>query len=362
MENSTKNRLIIIGNGFDLAHGLKTRYNDFIDWIFLEKIAQHSQHLFEVNYTEFDLSVGLNNSPLENISFLKNFLIRNDKNVIKEKNNMLFFKLVKKTILENWVDIENEYFNHLLSHIKTIENPLNSVDIIKLKKDFEDFEKDFEEIKCLLETYLSKEIKFNNELNYSYYFDKALKHDNIDKVLILNFNYTNFIKQYLYTFYNYEHDGRLNLINIHGELNNNWNPIIFGYGDEKHPEYNKILNSPTLNNKYLNNVKHYKYLQTKNYDKLIAFLDSSCYDIEIFGHSCGNSDRTLLNEIFEHENLLPKGVHVYKRGDENEAGQRRCFNDVIIQLSRVLNKSSDVRKKVKNFEDSEVMPSYNKTR
>jgi hypothetical protein len=53
---------------------------------------------------------------------------------------------------------------------------------------------------------------------------------------------------------------------------------------------------------------------------------------------------------------------VYKRGDENEAGQRRCFNDVIIQLSRVLNKSSDVRKKVKNFEDSEVMPSYKKTR
>ena len=26
------NRLIIIGNGFDMAHGLKTSYMDFINW------------------------------------------------------------------------------------------------------------------------------------------------------------------------------------------------------------------------------------------------------------------------------------------------------------------------------------------
>ena len=26
------NRIVLIGNGFDLAHGLKTSYADFIDW------------------------------------------------------------------------------------------------------------------------------------------------------------------------------------------------------------------------------------------------------------------------------------------------------------------------------------------
>jgi len=26
------NKLIMLGNGFDLAHGLKTSYNDFILW------------------------------------------------------------------------------------------------------------------------------------------------------------------------------------------------------------------------------------------------------------------------------------------------------------------------------------------
>ena len=26
------NRIVLIGNGFDLAHGLKTKYEHFIDW------------------------------------------------------------------------------------------------------------------------------------------------------------------------------------------------------------------------------------------------------------------------------------------------------------------------------------------
>ena len=32
------NRLVIIGNGFDLAHGLKTSYKDFIDWYWEQRL------------------------------------------------------------------------------------------------------------------------------------------------------------------------------------------------------------------------------------------------------------------------------------------------------------------------------------
>lgn len=32
------NRLILVGNGFDLSHGLKTRYNDFILWYLKTRI------------------------------------------------------------------------------------------------------------------------------------------------------------------------------------------------------------------------------------------------------------------------------------------------------------------------------------
>ena len=36
------NRLILIGNGFDLAHGLKTGYNDFIIW-YLKKCFKSAE-------------------------------------------------------------------------------------------------------------------------------------------------------------------------------------------------------------------------------------------------------------------------------------------------------------------------------
>lgn len=33
------NRLVLIGNGFDLAHGLKTSYADFINWYKVHRIV-----------------------------------------------------------------------------------------------------------------------------------------------------------------------------------------------------------------------------------------------------------------------------------------------------------------------------------
>jgi len=37
------NRIVLIGNGFDLAHGLKTRYEDFLNWYWEEKGKHLSQ-------------------------------------------------------------------------------------------------------------------------------------------------------------------------------------------------------------------------------------------------------------------------------------------------------------------------------
>ena len=34
------NRLVLIGNGFDLAHGLPTRYSDFINWYKAHRVEQ----------------------------------------------------------------------------------------------------------------------------------------------------------------------------------------------------------------------------------------------------------------------------------------------------------------------------------
>ena len=39
------NRLVIIGNGFDMAHGLKTSYMDFINWYWERRLnAMLTEH------------------------------------------------------------------------------------------------------------------------------------------------------------------------------------------------------------------------------------------------------------------------------------------------------------------------------
>lgn len=361
------NRLIIIGNGFDLAHGLKTSYCDFIDWVFEEKSKEENKienQLFKINFLKLKKNPFFENFTLYNRvaeHFFKNPNDLNaEQNGIISFDNFLFKVLIHKQSLNNWVDIENEYFNLLLEFV---ENDYDKKEIFKLNQELN-------EISEVLEFYLLgiQEKGFQN-LHYYQIFDKAFRIENIKKILILNFNYTNTILKYANdpsTSFRYANN--IEIINIHGQLNDKRNPLIFGYGDERHPSYDNILNSKSLSNEILRNVKHYKYLQNKNYDKLISFLDSFDFDVKIYGHSFGNSDRTLLNEIFEHPHLISenrdtservKGIEIFRRGDKDEKMQREFYEDIIIQLSRVLNNSADVRKKVKNFEDSEVMPCWN---
>jgi hypothetical protein len=350
------NRLIIIGNGFDLAHGLKTSYCDFIDWIFEEKSKPENSienNLFKINFDKFNALYNVEDFKCEGhlskwIFMNPTYFGVNRKEIITYPNTF-FRKLVDTQKLNNWVDIENEYYNSLL-------DTLNKDDSTELVKKLNN---EFEELKNLLQEYLSTLNDKVESLSYDRYFEIPLKNETVERIIVLNFNYTNSLKSYFEWLHNFIIHNRLIQINIHGNLKSFNNPIVFGYGDEKHPDYDNILNNPDFNNSFLENVKHYNYLQRKNYDSLLSYLDHKEFDVQIFGHSCGNSDRTLLNEIFEHKNLSKKGVHILRRGDVSEDKQRKYFNDTIIQLSRVLNNSADVRKKVKNFEDSEVMPCHN---
>lgn len=54
------NRLILLGNGFDLAHGLPTSYNDFILWYlndFIEKAVKTGRYRDELMEVEIRYSI-----------------------------------------------------------------------------------------------------------------------------------------------------------------------------------------------------------------------------------------------------------------------------------------------------------------
>ena len=52
------NRIVLIGNGFDLAHGLKTKYEDFINWYWDHLATRFRQNKFPVDDNLVDIAIG----------------------------------------------------------------------------------------------------------------------------------------------------------------------------------------------------------------------------------------------------------------------------------------------------------------
>lgn len=119
--------------------------------------------------------------------------------------------------------------------------------------------------------------------------------------------------------------------------------MIFGYGDELDDDFNGILKKNE--NSFLTNIKSIRYLETNNYRKLLSFIDSSPFQIYVMGHSCGNSDRTMLNTLFEHRNCVSIKVFYHDKGDGKDnyieliENILRNFTDSKAMRDKVVNKS-----------------------
>ncbi|MYZ59084.1 hypothetical protein EH151_04155 [Elizabethkingia anophelis] len=436
------NRIILIGNGFDLAHGMRTGYKDFIN-DFWENICIDVEKSINVNERFENNFIIIDNIPNEWIgdynynSLIKS--IKKRKSTLRYKNE--FLKVITNLCYSpNWVDIENEYYKLLkrcylsppTSKTLVEEEEEGETDIQKLNREFKDIQsllekyltkiqdnfksrflnsnddyslkgkiedviysdfklKDFSEaminqlaedefqnynkivkeiednddninhddpyayergkrLRSLLKGYEKKDIRnkirqlliADNSLNYFRYIPKD--------ILFANFNYTTTETYYLNSPNDREY-GKYNtdIIHIHGLLNNNTdNKIIFGFGDELDADYKIIEN---LNdNEYLKNIKSFKYFESESYKKLLEYIERSPYQIFIFGHSCGNSDRTLLNTLFEHKNCHSIKNFYYIKSDNEDS-----YNGTIMNISRSFTNKADMRDKVVNKKYSETL-------
>ncbi|WP_242398117.1 AbiH family protein [Bacteroides xylanisolvens] len=422
------NRIIIIGNGFDMAHNLKTGYRDFIDdyWNNVtEKVfGGYDQWLKENwggmdyfgNYKDefvgFEKKYGKTEINKSSFPCKKGTLLEKLYTLIDEYNNdpntpvtvhlkfknRFFERISHQCSLVNWVDIENEYYDALKELLQKENTQKQNESIRTLNKEFDD-------VKRLLEKYLteitkkteiakhqsiqdafSSFVEFDDIANckqtvyansifaemvhantidefendrvvdktYKYclteneariiFIEKKLKDESFKKyhllpyTLLLNFNYTQTAKK-LYNDHNIDE-----IINIHGELNSENNPIIFGYGDELDDDYNKI--EKLQNNDFLENIKSISYHKTRNYRELLNFISLGPYQVFIMGHSCGNSDRTLLNTLFEHDNCI--SIKVFYRQYEDGADN---YIDLIKNISRNFNNKPNMRDIVVNREN-----------
>jgi hypothetical protein len=352
------NRLVLIGNGFDLSNNLKTRYNDFL-FYYLKKILDSffTNLFYEGKLIELNSKSSINGNPKmetldDLISILNKLKSKRDSNISIKFISPFFQEIIEIYQHEKWVDLENHYFSYLLKMSNSSSNLIE--DISKLNQDFE-------HLKTELEKYLSEVVILDIPIQNPAKFDFLLEDIPLDQLIdsnpvyptyienihVLNFNYTPTFNVYA-KHLNIKKNTTINF--IHGELNNPNNPIIFGFGDEHNEEYKKFENKKE--NQLFEHIKSFKYLRTSNYQDLVRFIDSNEFQVCIMGHSCGLSDRTMLKEIFEHENCKSILINYHKKetiSNENDYIERTY------EISRHFTDKGMMRKKVVSFDKSKPL-------
>jgi hypothetical protein len=356
------NRLIIIGNGFDLAHGIKTSYHDFILDYFKECFISAFNNLrqnMDSPYNEFyyykdeliEIKIDFRNPKESYIPFIDSIeKVLEFEGLYKKLGIVVIYHFemlkigVNKLTEYNWVDFEIEYFKALLDIKNKLVNNKKQELIEELNKKFEvfktkleaylvlkqeEFENDFEKEKlcdCFCEDILEQDVDIISIVNQP---PKSL--------LFLNFNYTNTILPYI------EECGlriTSNINYIHGALNYDFGKPIFGFGDETDKRYSEFENEG--NNELFKHIKTFEYLKTNNYSNLTRFLATEEFQVHIYGHSCGLSDRTMLKEIFEHSNCMSIKIFYHEKDGSNDYTEKtheiyRHFTDKNMMRNKVVN-------------------------
>ena len=372
------NRLVLIGNGFDLAHGLKTSYADFVNWYWqqrIEKLASEGSRTSDDGLCSFEMKVQAVWGHL--LSFTNKETKAED--AIRYMENQGWCSIRKHSLLDRittsietkgWVDIENEYYELLkqyaLDSVMKEEGKISSIKSLN---------KQLEHLKELLIQYLTevteqgpmiiKSIKhdiyapFEKEdmsvhADYHMFEEEPWEwEDRQDKgeelmAILAKYGYsvkecmewvqawiedehgstkypTAFLlpKNIMLLNFNYTRtaqiykktDDSFEEIHIHGDIDDKKH-VIFGYGDEMHSDFETLKERE--DGECLRHVKSIRYLEASNYKKVLRFIESAPFQVVIMGHSCGRSDRTLLHTIFEHDHCASIKLCYYRKEDGSD--------------------------------------------
>lgn len=339
------NRIVIIGNGFDLSHNLKTSYKDFLTYYLKAAIDSFQSNgsfispLLQLGFKHHRI-IKFESSILDN-PFLALESFRNYPQIQSEYSDLLRHS-ISEIEIKKWVDVERLYFELLL---KSKRNGTYN------EKTLEGLNAQFEELKNALIDYLEQlqtesSIQPNQE-----YLDLFISHSQVQqkkkpsKLVFLNFNYTNTLNHYVPLCSRHL---QTSLIHIHGTLGNKENPIIFGYGDDKHKEYEEILEANIA--PLMKHFKAFAYLKTANYRNIMDIINSDKFEVHVYGHSLGLSDRMILKEIFQNPNLLEVRLFFYHGPNGSD------FNEKTNNLVRHFASSADMLRVVIPESESKPMP------
>ena len=318
----TTEQLLIIGNGFDLACGLKSKYTDFFDWIpeetyrdnfwyYILDCLRNRNLLESENWADIELQIfnQLKNieilykdnfihrldkeSDFDYIGYINNYSMHRRDDVIKdsvtpESLEITYWGLVKTK--KQGTDIPKsieQALSYLFKHLKKLEQDfcvflseqINKEKDTMLSKTISqnDFESEYN-------NYFTCSIKLLNHILKAYHPNKYKMSNSQDKQTetykfhasndILSFNYTLPVQSY-------------NWSNIHGSLE--CENIIFGinydslFSHFSNPPIQFSKSYRTLENSLLSNIR----------------LSKDIKNILFYGHGLGEADYPYFQSIFD---------------------------------------------------------------
>ncbi len=323
-------KILILGNGFDLAHKLPTTYNDFLSF-------------FSFWRGGFD---DVNNPNYPSFIDIKNEIIK-DRNLDHKISNLVisniwlkYFKEINKTTKENWLDFESEIFKvvKLFESSKVFGNEIKQhkisecFDHCNYNRAKDQIINDLNSLTLLLEIYIKEVVsKFPTTKIDFFEINK------FDKVL--SFNYSNTYRE-LY-------NSTIDIDFIHGEAdykkNNN---MVIGIEETLSEDENSSDTSFIDMKKYFQRIDK----QTGSlYKKWLSYITGGVEkdnEIHIFGHSLDTSDGDVLSDFFSNEIVDRTKIFIYYHTDNVK--KQHIKNLVkVLGKERLINLTSSVEEKIK---------------
>ena len=348
------NRLVIVGNGFDMAMGPDTSVQSFILNLLkrksLEVILYRTKgdgfiELKEVNaFFEEELSeyVGtfLDVKDINESFIQKHFTI----------TSILLGEIIAVGNESRWYDIEKVYFDMLMSIVKS--NKTKKTMISEVEKLNEELSRLIVELKIYLSdvqktftgSFTNKKVRDVNEQFYSGVFSNGSHEEH--RIVFLNFNYTSILTKTVMD--NFEKKINREVIHMHGNLvdTSDVEPLLMGYGDDLSSDF-ELLKASGIYEAMLH-IKPNHFSKNSKYSDLLAFCEEGDFEVFVVGHSMGMTDHHILASIFERPNC--KNISLFHRGT------RQDFMKRVVALANHFGDRKLVQSKIRTYNQEQVLP------
>ena len=384
-------RVLLIGNGFDLAHGLPTSYSFFLD--FCDKVSRMFTYLMHIDDKAYEKSA-LNTWDVDDSikdKLLEWYKKRNDNpdklaieiyDNIKENIWIHYFLNIRYTLGKNWIDFESEISNVIQafecirdnierreriqqgegSKVIKLEVVQNFVNISKKLKKFKKLNLDdmytnleiFDEYIEKMTLDLDKLIR-TLEIYICEFINKIevlQKNDDIKDInpdYVLSFNYSNTYERI------YDQSNKIEYDYIHGKADktNNVNTCNLVLGIDEYLEEcdrdNKL--------EFLPFKKFYQRIFKSTDSSYMEWVDEIRqnseypYELYIFGHSLDKTDKDVLELLICNDNVQTKIYYHRKSNDD-----KKELGKLIRNLVRVIGAKELIRRTGGSHKTIEFIP------